>query len=235
VALGSYKPDTPTIEAVVQFPYIFLTTGIGGLHIIDASDPTDLKKVGIYNTSVAKTRIAVWDVAVSGEYAYITLDDSAGQGFVKVLDISNPTTPFEIGSTRVDLAGDIAIEGNYAFVANGRGVQILNVSTPSSPTMITSYDTPNFAQGLKVKDNYVYINDLFGVEIVDISDIHSPRRVSFRKLPQVQDVLQELSDQPNTVYLLHYQELSEHLSLPVFLYFYALVHSELYSQQPVQW
>ena len=86
------------------------------------------------------------------------------------------------------LAANIVIQGDHAFVTNGHGLQILDVSNPHSPTVITSYDTPNTALGLKVEGNYVYINDLYGVEVVDILDIYSPRRVAYSKLPQVQGV-----------------------------------------------
>ena len=188
VVLDSYKPDTPSIEVDIQFPYLFLTTGAGGLHVIDVSEPTTLERVGVYNLTVNNFEPAIWDVAVSGEYAYITLSDPKNHDFVEVLNISNPATPTKVGSVRVNLASNIAIQGDYAFVANGHGLQILDVSNPHSPIVITSYDTPNTALGLKVEGNYVYINDLYGMEVVDISDIHSPRRVAYAKLPQVQDV-----------------------------------------------
>ena len=188
MVLGSYTPDTPSIEVDIQFPYAFLTTGAGGLHVIDVSEPTTLERVGVYNLTVNNFEPAIWDVAVSGEYAYITLSDPKNHDFVEVLNISNPATPTKVGSVRVNLASNIAIQGDYAFVANGHGLQILDVSNPHSPIVITSYDTPNTALGLKVEGNYVYINDLYGMEVVDISDIHSPRRVAYAKLPQVQDV-----------------------------------------------
>jgi hypothetical protein len=188
VILGSYKPDTPSIDAAIQFPYVFLTTGGGGLHILDVSEPTALKRVGIYNLPVDNLKGSIYDVAVSGKYAYITLTDYAYDDFVEVLDISNPATPIKVGAVRVDLARNIVVKGSYAFVTNGRGLQILDVSKPQSPTVISSSDTPNVAEKLEVEGDHVYISDLFGVEVVDISDIHSPRRVSYRNLPQVQDV-----------------------------------------------
>lgn len=188
VVLGSYQPQTPIIKAVIQFPYIFLATGAGGLQVIDVSDPTTLEKVGVYDSTMTKLDIAVRNIAVSGEYAYITLNDSANYHYVDILNISNPTEPMKVGSIRVNLAGNIVSKGPCVFVTNGHGLQILDASVPSSPTIITSYDTLNFAQGLEVEGNHVYINDLFGVEVVDISDIHSPRRVAYSKLPQVQDI-----------------------------------------------
>ena len=188
VILGLYKPDTRAIEVEVQEGYAFLPTGDGGLQVIDTSDPTSLKKVGVYDSNVVGSKITVWHIAISGQYAYISLTDSIGGDFIESLDISEPTRPHKIGSIRLDLAGEIVIRGDYAFVTNGIGLQILDISNPSSPTVIASYDTPNLAQGLKIEGNYVYINDLFGVEVVDISNPRSPHRVAYTKLPQVQDI-----------------------------------------------
>jgi len=191
VVMGIYKPDTPAIEVDIQGFYAFLTTGTGGLQVIDISDPANLKEVGVYNTDIVGSKITVSGistVAVSDQYAYISLTDRIGTVFVEVLNITDPAKPFKVGAVHVDLAGEIVIKEDYAFVTNGIGLQILDISNPSSPTIIASYDTPNFAQGLEVDDNYVYINDLFGVEVVDISNPRSPHRVAYAKLPQVQDI-----------------------------------------------
>lgn len=42
---------------------------------------------------------------------------------------------------------DIAVAGNYVYVADGGSdLWIINVSIPSTPSKVGSYDTPNYAQ-----------------------------------------------------------------------------------------
>ena len=77
-----------------------------------------------------------------GNYVYI----GQGSHFV-VLDITDKSTPIEID--RLDTSGtieDIALAGNYAYVADGsNGLVIVDVSNPEAPTIKGSYDIFDFS------------------------------------------------------------------------------------------
>ena len=74
----------------------------------------------------------------SGNYAYVA-DSFNG---LAIVNISNPTAPALAGSyDTVGHVEDVAIVGNYAYVADGIGLVILNISDPTTPTLAGSYDT----------------------------------------------------------------------------------------------
>lgn len=181
VEVGAYYLD-PLFSMDIQFPYAYLPTSLGKLYVIDISDPTNLEKVGVY-----QSENSIEKVVVSGQYAYVIGIDSQSQNFVEIVDISDPTNPIRESSTSVDAAMGMAIKEKYMFITNG-DLQIFDVSNPTSPTLISSYETPNIADPIKVEGNYAYIGDVFGAEVVDISDIYSPRQVGYYQDGHVADV-----------------------------------------------
>jgi hypothetical protein len=45
----------------------------------------------------------------------------------------------------------IYVLGDYAYIASDfGGLQVIDISNPSAPTLAGSYDTPGFAQGVYV-------------------------------------------------------------------------------------
>jgi hypothetical protein len=70
----------------------------------------------------------------------------------------------------------VQVVGDYAYVADGlSGLQIINITNPSSPTLTGSYDTPDFALGVQVVGNYAYVADSFsGLQILNITNPSSP-------------------------------------------------------------
>ena len=68
---------------------------------------------------------------------------------------------------------DVYISGNNAYLADAdAGLQILDISTLSSPSLIRNYTTPRYAMSVYVSENYAYIADRdSGLKIIDITDI----------------------------------------------------------------
>ncbi|MEM7030871.1 MAG: hypothetical protein AAF629_15000 [Chloroflexota bacterium] len=122
-------------------------------------------------------------IAVNFPYAYLgdsSLDDESH--YLHIFDISNLTNPISISSILVSdnitNAGiyDIALTANVVLVANGTlGVQIIDVSNPISPTIISQIDTPGHARKMVISDTLVFVADgSAGLQIIDISDILTP-------------------------------------------------------------
>jgi len=113
----------------------------------------------------------IYATAVSGNYAYV------GQGqHLVVLDISNPSQPFELGRIHtIDITSDIKISGSYAYVTSDNGgLVIVDISDPAAPTLAGSYDT-GYALGVAVSSNYAYVaDDENGLVIIDISNPAAP-------------------------------------------------------------
>jgi hypothetical protein len=69
-------------------------------------------------------------------------------------------------------ARDVAISGDYAYVADGSsGLQVIDITNPASPTLAGSYDTPGYARGVAVSGDYAYVaDDLSGLQVIDITN-----------------------------------------------------------------
>jgi len=54
---------------------------------------------------------------------------------LRVLDVSNPVTPVEVGVyPTLDLAADVSVAGDYAYVVEAGGrLNVVDISNPSAP------------------------------------------------------------------------------------------------------
>jgi hypothetical protein len=165
-------------------------TSAGGFSVVDLSTPASPSVVASIDngptTGQNYLRHAT-SVAISGHYAYVTAFYDAR---VTVIDISNPTNPTIVTSfrdaTNLPLPADVAVQGNYAYVANqssGSGHQftVLDISNPSSPLVVASL-TDNSLSGayrIRLRGNFAYISasNVSTIAAIDISDPGSPRIV----------------------------------------------------------
>ncbi|MFM7711302.1 MAG: hypothetical protein ACKO7A_00745, partial [Microcystis sp.] len=57
----------------------------------------------------------------------------------------------------------------------GSGLQIIDISNPTNPTLKGNYDTPFSAIGVQVVGNYAYVADRgSGLQILDVGDFNYP-------------------------------------------------------------
>ncbi len=71
----------------------------------------------------------------------------------------------------------VYVSGKYAYVADetSGGLQIIDISDPSSPSLTGTYDTSGQAFGIYVSGSYAYVADATsGLQVIDISDPSSP-------------------------------------------------------------
>jgi len=123
---------------------------------------------------------SAYAITVAGEYAYVA--DSYGG--LRVLDVSNPFSPSEVGAHvwPGSSAEDIAASGNYVYLTNGV-LEIVDVANPAAPTVVGLFQAGNVF-GLAVAGNYVYVADLqLGLIIVDVSNPANPIEVGFYYIP----------------------------------------------------
>ncbi|MDK9699582.1 MAG: hypothetical protein OEM52_05510 [bacterium] len=84
-----------------------------------------------------------------------------------------------IGICNILKARGFALSGSYAYVASeDLGLRIVNISDPSNPSVVGSYDTPGMANGVAVSGNYAYVADgLSGLKVIDVSVPSNPQLV----------------------------------------------------------
>ncbi|NOR18179.1 T9SS type A sorting domain-containing protein, partial [candidate division WOR-3 bacterium] len=144
-----------------------------GIVIINITDPYNAYIEGTLNTpGIAK------GICVSNSHAYV-----ADISSTRIINVSNPANPFEVGKYKhlVTFAQDVAISGNYAYVAYGwDGLIIVDISNPYFPYEVGFWDTPYIARGVAVSDSYAYVADAdSGLRIIDITNPFSPYEVGY--------------------------------------------------------
>ena len=119
---------------------------MGGLRIIDVSNPWSPTEVGSY-WAVPNS---VNGVTVLGNYAYIA--DASG---LRILDVTTPSSPSEIGYYLIPDARDVFVSNDLAYVAGyDNGLRIINVGTPTNPVETGYSDTEGYALGIWENDDY---------------------------------------------------------------------------------
>ena len=69
--------------------------------------------------------------------------------------------------------------GNLAYLAAYAGLQIIDVSDPSTPSLLGSYDASGILHDIHVVGNYAYVVGGAGLQVVDISNPNAPEGVGW--------------------------------------------------------
>ncbi|RME40988.1 MAG: hypothetical protein D6796_16435 [Caldilineae bacterium] len=151
-------------DLTVSGDYVYFTEigpkGGGGLNIDNVADPAHPFYVGGRGDSRAP-----YGVIISGNYAFVSFgnSDSAQQGGLQVIDISNPVSPTQTGLYwRQWEAYDIARRGRYVFLLGRYGLRVVDVSNPARPVEAGFYnklwksDSPS-GYALAVTGTHLYV------------------------------------------------------------------------------
>jgi hypothetical protein len=156
---------------------IFVAIGNGGLKVVDVSDPSDPHIAGSHSYQAT----GVW---VAGGYAYTVVYNFG----LRVLDISDLSNITQAGYCQIPGSPSrVQVLGDYAYIGNsttdvGGGINVVDVSTPSAPQLITTY--AGYASYITVHGSVLsYTGMTFPCNILDISDPASPVFASSYKLP----------------------------------------------------
>jgi len=124
------------------------------LVLVDVSDPSQPRQVGIYQHD-PKT-FNQGEMEVDNGFAYCT----AVNGLV-IVNVANPTSPKLVKTVPLNGATtDVVVRGGYAFVAGRNGVHVLDVSDPSKPAEVGSYQCASAqlaVQRTGKNDYFIYV------------------------------------------------------------------------------
>ncbi|TAK28763.1 MAG: hypothetical protein EPO21_22325 [Chloroflexota bacterium] len=175
--LSSYGMPGEVQGLALSGSYAYMASRLSmGLRAVDISDPVRLMAASSgYRPAIG------WSVAVSGSYAYMA-DGASG---LRVMDISDPTQPTEVGSYVRGNARGVALAGQYAYVADGaQGLSIVDVSDPTCPALVGSFATPDEAVRVVISGAKAYVTDQDGILwTVDVSDPTHPRPIDRDDMP----------------------------------------------------
>jgi len=169
-------PAAPVLLGTVDTPYVTERVAVsggtayiscssflnGGFCTVDVSDPTD----PVYLGSVGLARPGGGLLAFGDEV-------HVAARTIHIVDVTEPLGVPVVGASSAPTgAHATAVAGEYAFVADGPGgLVVLVISTPASPTPVTTVPLPDQALDVVVNDGYALVaTGNAGLLIVDVSE-----------------------------------------------------------------
>lgn len=170
------------VTAAGSFAYVS-NMWVGGLRIVDISNPSEAKEIATYWDSTKIGRKFYASSFIVDTLLYVGIL-GIGSGELQILSIKNPRHPYLVGtysnSTGEFAAGEMIIRDTLAYITDySSGLWILNIKNPAQPKYVGHYKSPineAFTFGLKVSGNYAYVAAFkAGLLIIDISDPTKPK------------------------------------------------------------
>jgi hypothetical protein len=115
-------------------------------------------------------------VSINDNYAYI----GVGPNLI-ILNISNPGSPVIVGKTNPlpGIIWNITVDGDHVYVGMGNdGFSVIDVSDPTTPTVIGFYDTSGSVGGIGISGSNAYVADGANLQVIDISDPSNPTPIN---------------------------------------------------------
>jgi hypothetical protein len=160
--------------------YAYVADSSKGLSVVDVSNPLSPTLAGTFTKFYSTKLDNAEDIFLSGNRAYI-VDREYG---VWILDVTTPASPAYLGIINSFYIQDVAVSGNYAYLAENTGLGIVNIAAPATPTRVGSYSVLTDGRGVVISEPYAYVADWSaGLCIVDVSDILSPKSTGCLYIP----------------------------------------------------
>lgn len=167
VIMGSIETPGVAQDVTVVGRYAYLADANEGLRIIDVNIPQAPTEVGFLPSS------GIRHVGADGRYAYFE-----NGGYLRIIDVSNPHSPFEAASVKVKgWSGEITAASGYAYLTGGPvgSFEIISVATATSARLIgTHYRILGRAYETVVSEGLVYAITGNEFQIVDVSNPAAP-------------------------------------------------------------
>lgn len=171
---------TPHLAAAVIIRDTLAFTPFYGFNIFNIANPRAPVQCGYLQTFSL-----VYSMGYRHHIAYLGTSSNA----LYVVDVTNPSDPILLNTFYGAWSGGpqvyMTMYRDFVFIACvGSGLRILNVSNPTEPVEVGSYDVANNCLGVAVREGYAYVAyGNGGLRIVDVSDPASPTEVGVCGLP----------------------------------------------------
>jgi hypothetical protein len=150
---------------------VYVTAPLGGLQVIEISDPA--------NPKIVATQNAMWfgGLAVSEDKLYVAARE------LVVFDVGDPAQPQQLNwAAEPAIPQDLAVSAGYAYLADGEaGLQVLDIRNPARPQRVGGCDAAGSSVGVVIADGYAYVaechsmNSRGGLQVIAVQDPSNPR------------------------------------------------------------
>jgi len=171
----------PVMSVALQGAYAYINVG-SRLVTVDVTEVGEPRQVG--RSGLLPGRL--WDIvvgedALGSRTAYV----AAAESGLRIVDVSNPEAPREIGALDTPgLARSVAIQDSaparrIAYIADDAGgLRLIDVADPTAPRELGALAAPDVAYGVTVVGPLAYVAaGASGLRVIDISDPRMPREV----------------------------------------------------------
>jgi hypothetical protein len=160
----------------------YVTCGYGGLRIFDISDPRN----PLLLSHVPESPSLIPTGHSSGFAHQLFVDQDIvyvgdGSSGLTIINSSDPKNPEVLVHFTGGYTWDINIFGDLAYIVNGwnnmgnPGFMILDISNPSSPSILSNSLTDGDTTDLELVGNKIYlVKATSGLKIIDVSDSSNP-------------------------------------------------------------
>jgi len=166
-------------DFVISGNYAYIAAYRHGLIILDISDKSNPSLLGScdnYQTHSSITDLYATTIEIKGAYAYIW--DLIHE--LIVINIANPSNPFKAGDW-LESGGfygeKMIIKDNYLYLLTGN-VIIFDISSPTSPSDVYTYNTGTYYDTGVISGNYLYLPGQYTLDILNIVTPTAPAFVS---------------------------------------------------------
>ncbi len=172
--MGHYAPnyfaELLDVDAYGDTVYV---SGVSGLSIFNASDPTNPLLIGRYEPA-GSPYVRFYQSAVGNEHAYC-----AGRfDGITIIDLKSPTNPQFIDQhqeTQVAFEGVTLDDTLLYAAARDHGIRIFNVADPETLVQIGALEGLAAAWRVVLDPPYAYVSDgAGGLKVIDVSNPTSP-------------------------------------------------------------
>jgi len=178
--IANYTTTGRALNVDVDGNYAYISDHRNGLEIIDITDKSDPQHVGNFDTTpTGGDDFYAYDVDIQGDYVYIAADRR-----FYIVDVSDKANPIEKSRLSSRDSEHISVSDNYAYLDyydsghDDTDLLIINVTDPSNPEKITTYDTPGGVSGVTILGDIAFIADWDGLYVLNITDKENPDLIS---------------------------------------------------------
>lgn len=128
--------------------------GIPGIHVVSVKDSSKPQRLSTIALSDGGSSFeAVWN----GAQVWVVSTNGSVEGF----DLSNPADPIRIAMLPLNQSYGrrLARHGNYLFVNSAAGFSVVDISTPTAPTVVATKSAEGLLSGVAVNDSLVFLVD----------------------------------------------------------------------------